>query len=363
MADAMRACTCVGLFLACVLLATGACDDGDGAPARFRPPTERVRVGSPVTDAVELVRSSAAVTIDGEAGDLGQVLEVIAVTPDTILIVDAFPPFLRLFNRRGEGVGAALGEGGGPDQIAAPGFAAVRGDTLAMLAADNSLVLYWDLRAMREISRDRLEAGDVVNAVELVSACDGLAIVYRGRTPGSEPGTALRMADARYGVRVRSPGETGGWTDVSDLVRMGRVFTPNWSEFRAIGTEGGVLLFDWFAGSVQTISCTGAPTEELAIEASATSLRFPVRAQGLALPEGSVVVAARPRDVRSDPATLLFLATAPPGMPHRALALSGEWNLHDESAGMVWLVRNEAHPTVFGVPANALIDILRGEDT
>jgi hypothetical protein len=292
----------------------------------------------------DVLRSAAEIVID-DASDgalpLAEPRAVLAGSGDRTIVLDAVPPFLRVYDHAGALVGAAALKGSGPGELSRPGFGAVRGDTLWIADFGTGRAVFWTLDGPDELGREDLPTG----VVAFVTGCgDRLLAVYRGRTE----------TVSRYGILAL---ESEGWGDRSGLSGGTGEFTPTWPDFRAVATDNGIYLYDWFNSRIQSLACDGSVRAEVDV-AYPPEWKLSPKPSGMALVREHVVLFFTDRPDRSDDHTRIAVWTpGAEGVAQRTVP--GDWRLHGTHGQRVWLVDNRRIPTVLGVPVDEFLQWLK----
>lgn len=221
--------------------AVGCADDGS-------PPSVLV-----LADLLDDAESPVSVD-DSLSPPLGEVKDIVGLSPDSVLVLQSNHPFGHLYGERG-GFLAALGpRGRGPGELLDP-WSAVRLDDHVWIQSRGEYFV-WDLPGLDEVGRGRLPPGTLA----IFRGCDGrLASLYEGR---SAPESDTR----RYGVQRRlHPGRTGdeGWADLSGLTRSPTPFVLGTPFSRPLPVERKILVNNPFERRVDVLSCGGAIVDSL----------------------------------------------------------------------------------------------------
>lgn len=286
-------------------------------------------------------------TADGAGAALFSDIRSVVPLGESLLVMDASPPFLRLF--RGDSATLEAGqEGRGPGEMRRPYAAERVGDELIVVdgseldrLAPDSLTLLGSLGTSPP------------NGASYTKACgDRLVQIYEGRLP-SEPG----VHRGNYGIRILSD---SGWIDPTGLLPQVSPLTLGGPGLRAASLGDGVAFFNIYKGRLERLLCDGT-TEVLAEVDLPPEWEIPHRPRGLAVMDGQVWVFVASRLQKYDFGTAV--ARWAPGqdrVPSRLV--DADFRLFAAGEDGLWIVDNELYPQVVAIPPDSLIAALGLED-
>lgn len=260
-----------------------------------------------------------------------------------VFVLDAYDPFIRVYDSEGTLLGATAEDGDGPGELRRPWTAVLSGEDYLVKDAPN--IVGFSVPGLDEVDR----FSTTPSSVALLRACgDRLISVYEGRDPKLvEEGSGSSGDEQKlYGLRSW---EGEAWVDISGLAPMASPFTPTYPDFRGATLGDTVVVYDWAESELALISCTGP-------EAGRVSVPYPEdwtitpKPTGIATVDGEVVLFYSDRPNRTENVT--FVARWNPAEEAiQRWSLSGDWRLHGLQDGKLWIVDATLEPIIYGVPS------------
>lgn len=317
-----------------LLVAGGAAGCDDGSPPSVLD----------LDDLVDGAESPVAVD-DSVPPPLGEVKDIVELSPDSVLVLQSNHPFGHLYGERG-GFLAALGpRGQGPGELLDP-WSAVRLDDGVWIQSRGEYFV-WDLLRLDEVQRGRLPPGTLA----IFRGCDGqLASLYEGR---SAPESDTR----RYGVQtLLRPGQTGeeGWADLSGLTRSPTPFVLGTPFSRPLPVDRKILVNNPFERRVDVLSCGGAMVDSLPLPVPEEWDIHPFP-RGIAELDQSAVVFFARKPV-SDTTHVAVWSPSRKTLEDRQVA--GDVRVIDNGGESVWLVVYTPVPRIYRVERSRLREFL-----
>jgi hypothetical protein len=263
---------------------------------------------------------------------LADVRGIQVLSPDSMIVLDAAPPFIRLISSAG-GLVTALGRrGGGPGELERPALIQIHAENLFIVDFGMGMMAVWNTRTLQEDARVPVPQ----NTLALATGCGNrLLAVYRGPGDGAE---------TRYGIAARSGDE---WEDLSDLGRREINFAPTWPDFRVLADDEGVVVFDWFNSRLQQIDCSGQQRGSVPVPYP-EEWRLSPKPTGMARVHGHVVLFFSDRPARVEDRT--EVAVWAPGDPEVTIRrVAGDWRLHGNQQGFIWVVDSRTAPAIMAI--------------
>lgn len=296
-------------------------------------------------------------TEDGGEYPITEVQGVWQTAEGAVVVMDAATPFLHYYDSDGELEWTGAREGGGPNEFDRPGRAASDGATLMVENWGTRDLVEWDLALREEHSRSENRGR---NSLALTYACGGSLInVFEAVADTAQP-IWPEVRSIKHGEKTPALRKLGsdGWESISKRPQTGFPLTPSWPDARAVPFDDAVAWFDSFGITIYLLACRGGVPDSLTFSPPAHFLEIGgVRTTGISVVDDVVTVFYRPRDIRSDPPTQFFWWRPGTGATGRG-TLPGDWRLHPESAGRVWVVDNRLYPQVLGIPSGQWLGLI-----
>jgi hypothetical protein len=195
---------------------------------------------------VTALQAAASYRLYEPAGTpIAEALSVVALSPDSVLVLDAAESFLHLYGKGGDLRLETARKGGGPGEFLRPGFARLFGDTLWVMDWGPGRLVRWRLDTWTEMDR----VVPPPHVIDIIPACGGrVTVVYAGVKTAPQEQRA-------YGIALFD-GES--WDDRSQLRHGAGAITLSWPDARVtmVG-DSAVALYDWSSSHLLLLGCNG----------------------------------------------------------------------------------------------------------
>lgn len=343
------------LALAAALALFAACDRPAGGP-------DPVPVAElPVVDAGSLLDLASAGygAPGGGAAELTDVVDVLELAPDSILVLDAAPPFLHLIDGAGEPLASFGPEGDGPGELRRPWDLAA--DPVHVWIRDRTGLVGWSREELRETRRIQ----PAPQASALATGCGrDLLVVTEGPKAGA--GTSY---DPQYGLAALDAGGDAGpepaWTTIHPVPPPNMPLQLGWPRFGAVPSgDTAIALVAWWDGEIQVMPCgpevpergsTGVGRFPFAGEGEWSGAPVP---EGIAATDGTIVAFFGDRRMAVDTTHVAVVDVTTGDV--RRFRLEGRFALLEQTPERVWVADLRLEPAVHWIPAEAFFDWASG---
>lgn len=257
---------------------------------------------------------------------------------DSILVVDASPPFLHLFREDGSLIGRQGREGEGPGEFQRPWSLVFAEDSLWI--ADAGRLLVWSGAPLGEIRRQRLPA----HAIAISYGCGSSPLAVYGAKGDS----------TRIQLGLQSLRDTL-WHDLHGLPDPAEPLFIFWPYMQPVSGDGLVAIINTNDRKIERLSCAGESREPIRLPDR--GLRsIPPQPRGM-YPEGNGLVVFYGR--RSGVDTTLVLRHSFLTGESTNTFIPADWRVVGVTDSLVWLYQVRLQPRVLGIPRQALATLLR----
>jgi hypothetical protein len=264
------------------------------------------------------------------------IVDVETLGTDTVVVLDAAPPFVHIYLADGTYLDATGREGDGPGELKTPWDIVANAGRLWIL--DRSRAIEWD-RELHEVRRVPVPAQTAL----LSRGCgrELVAVLEGGSEGGEERSYTLALWDGAE------------WTELSQPQPPKLPFVIGWPRFSAAGTNEGLAIIHWWERRVEILSCSGAPPRFITIMAE-TEMEMDPAPEGIAAAGSTMFAFYADRRLRID---TTYVAAVPPDRSEgiRRLGLEGRYALHTITDSHVWLSSHSLEPYVFSVPIQEFV--------
>lgn len=299
---------------------------------------------------VEALRGSATYVV-ADVNNGTPISEAVGVHPlgsDSVTIIDAVDPFIRIYGEEGEIKSEYGSRGEGPAELGTPSPGAVIGDTLVLFDRALGRIVHLRLTPYGELGRFDIPSG----LATLFHGCGGLSAVIQlvrpERTPSQEAGDVQNytLAFYRSGEWKLASGE---WPAVD--------FVPSPNGFVAAARDGQVAIYNYFHSKIEVIGCRSGVIEHEVPVPYPDSWRIPPRPLGIGWVDDRVVAlyTGAPRVLRD---STYFVMWRPEEAHASVHAVPGRLQLHAVTPDAAWFVDNNVVPVPFRVSLRAFRDLL-----
>lgn len=332
------------LLIGCLTALAAACDAPD---ERSTPvPVEQL----PVIEGRAVLDLASVSYGDSGKGDasLTDVVDILELTPDSIVILDAAPPFIHLVDGDGMLLGTYGPEGDGPGELRRPwGLAA---DSAHIWLQDRGQLIGWSRDDFGEVRR--LQSAPQSTALTAGCGRAVLAIV-----DGPRPGSGTQY-DREYGLAALEGDST--WDAVHPVPPPTTPLQLGWPRFggSAYGNDH-VAIIHWWDEAIELIPCDPEGEVRSYPIAAADEWSQIAVPEGVALLGESVVAFYGDRRMAVD-TTHVAVLDVHAGLVRR-FKLEGRFALLEVTDGRSWLAHLSLVPVVLSVPKQAFADWVEEE--
>lgn len=294
---------------------------------------------------VEELRSHAIYTISDSEENGTPLADPASVHPlgaDSVLVIDAVDPFIRLYGENGVIRAEFVKQGSGPGEMTRPSAGVISGDTLFVVDRAQGTLLRLSMTSFEEIGRGAVPP----SFAAMFGQCDGSGLnavaqlVRPQRTPEQDAGQVQNYTIARLqgGTWQLTKGD---WPDFD--------FVPSPNRFGVAAKDGRVAIHNNFHSRIEFVSCESGEILESVSIPYPEEWRIPPHPQGLVW-AGDEVIAFFSGATRALQDTT-YVALWQPGAPEVVVRrVNGRVSIHATTDSAVWLVDNNVAPIPFAVP-------------
>jgi hypothetical protein len=309
------------------------------------------RAAPDLIDAQALRSAAVFMTPDVDNGTpLANPVSLLPLSADSVLVVDATDPFIRLYGAKGESRGEFGPKGQGPGEFVNAGPGVIVDGIVHLPDRGQGRIVSVRLEPhYQEVGR----AAVPPSVASLFDGCGNIGGIVQLVRPERDPEQDVGRVQ-NYTIAVLAEGEwklaAREWPPFD--------FVPSPPGFRVAVRDGTAAIYNFFHSRIELIDCkSGLLTES--VQVPYPDWRIPPRPSGIAWIEDEIVLffSGATRVLQDT----TYVARWRPGSNEVSVQkLPGRFVLNGLEFSRIWLIDNTMVPTVLGVPADKFRRLLDG---